>query len=256
MSELRSVFSPLFVAYAITLGFTHKCKCATNSARVAAWERMLGAMTYPIVHKLLTIGGTSYAGTEEWQFGMRIIPETVGVGPSQAQIDALATPIQTFWNTAGIFMPQTHSLTFCKLAPIGLNGKYPDGEIAYEHVYTADPGPGTTPLYPAAVALVVSLRTAAPRGRGHAGRFYLPGPASAMTSDGRHSSGIPTAVNSAVRTLVLAINSATDVGTVAVITSLGSGTSRAVTAIRTGQRPDIQRRRASNQAEDYQTLDL
>lgn len=256
MSGLRSVFSPLFVAYAITLGLTHKCKCATNSARVAAWERMLGAMTYPIVHKLLTIGGTSYAGTEEWQFGMRIIPETVGVGPSQAQIDALATPIQTFWNTAGIFMPQTHSLTFCKLAPIGLNGKYPDGEIAYEHVYTADPGPGTTPLYPAAVALVVSLRTAAPRGRGHAGRFYLPGPASAMTSDGRHSSGIPTAVNSAVRTLVLAINGATEVGTVAVITSLGSGTSRAVTAIRTGQRPDIQRRRASNQAEDYQTLDL
>jgi hypothetical protein len=217
---------------------------------------MLGGMTFPIVHKLLTIGGTSYAGTEEWQFGMRIIPENVGEGPSQAQIDALATPIQTFWNTAGIFMPVTHSLTFCKLAPIGLNGKYPDGEIAYEHVYTPDPGPATTPLYPAQVALVVSLRTAVPRGRGHAGRFYLPGPASAMTSDGRHSSGIPTAVNAAVRTLVLAINGAASVGTVGVITSLGNGTSRAVTAIRCGQRADVIRKRAGKQDEAYQTLDL
>lgn len=187
---------------------------------------------------------------------MRIIPETVGVGPSQAQIDALATPIQTFWNTAAIFMPVSHSLTFCKLAPIGLNGKYPDGEIAYEHVYTPDPGPQTSPLYPAQVALAVGLRTAVPRGRGHAGRFYLPGPASAMTSDGRHSSGIPTAINSAVRTLVLAINGATEVGTVGVITSLGNGTSRAVTAIRCGQRADVIRKRAGKQDEAYQTLDL
>lgn len=213
-------------------------------------------MTFPIVHKLLTIGGTSYGSTEEWQFGMRIIPETVGQGPSQAQIDALATPISTFWNTAGMFMPFTHSLTFAKLAPIGLNGKYPDGEVAYEHVFTSDPGPGTTPIYPAAVALAVSLMTAVPRGRGHAGRFYLPGPASAMTSSGVHSTGIPAAVNAAVRTLILAINSATDVGTVGVITSLGSGTSRVVTAVRTGERPDIIRRRSRQQPENYQSLDL
>lgn len=217
---------------------------------------MLCGMTYPITHKLLTIGGTAYASTEEWQFGMRIIPETVGVGVSQAQVDALATPISTFWNTAAIFMPTTHSLTFCKLAPIGIDGHYPAGEIAYEHVFTSDPGPGGGPIFPAQVALAVSLRTAAPRGRGHAGRFYLPGPASAMGSDGRHSAGIPTAINAAVRTLVLAINAAADVGTVAVITSLGSGTSRVVTDIRTGQRADVIRRRASSQAEDYVTLPL
>jgi hypothetical protein len=211
-------------------------------------------MTFPIVHKLLTIGGTSYGSTEEWQFGMRIIPEVVGQGPSQAQIDALATPITTFWNTAGIFMPTTHSLTFAKLAPIGINGHYPEGEVAFEHVFAADPGPGGGPVYPAAVALCVSLMTAVPRGRGHAGRFYLPGPASAMTPDGRHSAGIPPAVNAAVRTLILAINGAADVGTVGVITSLGSGTSRVVTAVRTGVRPDIIRRRSRQQLEDYQTL--
>ena len=256
MSGLRSLSSPLFVPYATYPVSSHKCKYATNSARLRFGERIIGGMTYPIVHKLLTIGGTSYASTEEWQFGMRIIPETVGVGPSQAQIDALATPITTFWNSASIFMPTTHSLTFAKLAPIGINGHYPDGEIAYEHVFTSDPGPGGGPIYPAAVALVVGLMTAAPRGRGHAGRFYLPGPASAMTSAGLHSSGIPTAVNAAVRTLINAINGAADVGTVGVITSLGSGTSRAVTAVRCGERPDIQRRRAGNQAETYQTLAL
>jgi len=254
MSGLRSVNSPLFDPYAVNPVDSHKCKYAINSAQLRCEERILAGMTYPIVHKLLTIGGTSYGSTEEWQFGMRIIPETVGVGPSQAQIDALATPITTFWNTAAIFMPTTHSLTFAKLAPIGINGHYPDGEIAYEHVFTSDPGPGGGPLYPAQVALVVGLMTAAPRGRGHAGRFYLPGPASAMTSDGRHSSGIPTAINSAVRTLILAINGATEVGTVAVITSLGSGTSRVVTAVRCGQRADVQRRRAGSQLEDYQTL--
>jgi len=217
---------------------------------------MLCGMTFPITHKLLTIGGTAYSSTEEWQFGMRIIPETVGQGPSQAQVDALATPISTFWNTAGMFMPTTHSLTFAKLAPIGQDGHYPPGEIAFEHVFTADPGPGGGPVFPAAVALAVSLMTSVPRGRGHAGRFYLPGPASAMTPDGRHSTGIPAAVNAAVRTLILAINSAADVGTVGVITSLGSGTSRTVVRVRTGQRPDIIRRRSRQQLEDYQSLDL
>lgn len=215
---------------------------------------MLCGMTYPITHKLLTIGGTSYGSTEEWQFGMRIIPDTPGDLPTQAQVDSLATPITTFWNTAGIFMPTTHSLTFAKLAPIGIDGHYPPGEVAYEHVFAADPGPGGGPVYPAAVALCVSLMTAAPRGRGHAGRFYLPGPASAMTPDGRHSAGIPPAINAAVRTLILAINGAASVGTVGVITSLGSGTSRVVTAIRTGVRPDIIRRRSRQQLEDYQTL--
>lgn len=111
-------------------------------------------------------------------------------------------------------------------------------------------------MFPAAVALAVSLMTSVPRGRGHAGRFYLPGPASAMTPDGRHSTGIPAAVNAAVRTLILAINSAADVGTVGVITSLGSGTSRTVVRVRTGQRPDIIRRRSRQQLEDYQSLDL
>jgi len=212
------------------------------------------SMAYPIRHKLLTIGGSAYSATEQWQFGLRIIPPIGQEAVSQAQIDALSTPIQTFWNTTTIFMPTTHLLEFCKLAPIGQDGHYPEGEIAYEHVYTADAGPGGGPLYPPQVALVVSLMTAAPRGRGHAGRIYLPGPASATNTQGRTGSGLPAAVNTAMRTLILAINATANVGTVGIITSLGSGTSRVVNAVRTGERWDTVRRRARQQVENYQTL--
>lgn len=212
-------------------------------------------MAYPIRHKLLTIGGTSYSGLEEWQFGMRLIPPIGTPEVSQAQVDSLATAITTFWNTTTIFMPTTHSLTFAKLAPIGTDGRYPDGEISYEHVFTADPGPGGGPLYPPQVALCVTLLTAAPRGIGHAGRFYLPAPASATNTQGRTGSGIPAAINPAVRTLILAINGAADVGTVGVITKTGAfGSSRVVTAIKTGERWDTIRRRNRQEVENYQTL--
>lgn len=213
-------------------------------------------MTFPIRHKLLTIGGTAYGGSEEWQFGMRIIPEIAEQEVTQAQVDSLATPITTFWNDGTIFMPSSHSLTFAKLAPIAQDGKYPPGEVAFEHVFTADPGPGAVQRQIAQAALAVTLQTSVPRGRGHAGRFYLPAPASQPDTLGVHSTALAVAVATSVRTLVNSINAAANVGTVGVLSSLGFGTSRVVVSIRVGVRPDVIRRRARQLPENYQTVVL
>ena len=215
-------------------------------------------MPYPIRHKLLTAGGTLYSNNEIWSMSMRIIPDVSAEDVTQAQVDSLATATQTMFTSVTLAILPLHSLTYIKLAPIGTDGLYPPGEIAYEHVFTGVFGgaPDTTVTWPGQDSICVSLRTAAPRGRGHAGRFYLPPTKDLLGTDGRLSSGRPAAINGVMRTWLLAINAATDVGTVGVLGKVGSGSSRVVTAVRTGRVVDTIRRRRSALSEDYVDLAL
>jgi hypothetical protein len=213
-------------------------------------------MAYPIRHKLLTVGGNLFGGAEQWSLSMRLIPSVSHLDVTQAQVDSLTTATTTWFTSTLMQFASVHSLTFAKLAPIGTDGHYPDGEISYEHVYSGVNGAQTTiNPFPAQCTNAISLTTAVPRGRGHIGRFYLP-PQNIALSNGL----IPTASAAqwlgATRTWLLAINAATDVGTVGVITALGSGTSRVVTGLRCGQVVDTQRRRRRQLSENYQTLAL
>jgi len=210
-------------------------------------------MPFPIRHKLLTVGGTLYSGNEIWSMSMRIIPPIGSLTVSQAQADALATSTQAMFTSTTLNIIPLHSMTHLKLAPIDVDGHYPAGEIAYEHVFTGVFGgaPDTTVTWPGQCSISVGLQTAAPRGRGHIGRFYLPPTKDLLGTDGRISSGRPASINGVIRTWILAINAATDVGTVGVLSSLGSGASRVVSAVRTGQVVDTQRRRRSQLSESY-----
>jgi len=199
-------------------------------------------MAYTNAHNLLTVFGTSYNSVETWSFGVRF-----GMGsptdPTQAMADACRSATQTMWNTAGIYMPSSHVLTGVKVAPIGTDGKYPSGKIAYVGVITPDAGPSNTNLHPAQCTQVVTfLSSFQPRGRASHGRIYLPCPAAAVSaSDG--TNGLGSALANAVRDWIVAMNAISGLGTAAIMSDLGGGTTMEITDVRADSLPDTQRRR-------------
>lgn len=199
-------------------------------------------MGFTAPHKLLTVGGTAYGGLETWSFGVRFF-EPISTDPTQAMVDNCEAPTETFWNTAAIFMPASHALTFCKLAPIGIDGKYPAGKIAYIGAITPDPGPSNTNIHPAQCAQVVTfLASAQPRGRGSRGRIYLPCPAAAVSAaNGTNSLGSALAL--AAATWLQALNAIAGMGTASIASNLGLGITNPITACRGDDLPDTQRRR-------------
>lgn len=200
-------------------------------------------MVFNARHKLLTVFGTAFNGVETWSFGVRFSTVT-GIEPvSQAQVDACVAPTTTLWNTAGLFMPSSHALTGIKLAPIGVDGKYPPGEIAYIADITPDGGPSNTNQHPAQCTQVVTfLAEGQPRGRASRGRIYLPCPNAAVSSsDG--TNGLGSALATAVATWLGALNDVADLGQAAIMSSLGSGITAPITQTRGDNLPDTQRRR-------------
>jgi hypothetical protein len=199
-------------------------------------------MSFDFEHNLLTVFGTSFGGSETWSFGVRFF-QISHVDPDQTMADACRTATQTFWNTAGIFMPASHSLTGVKVAPIGTDGKYPAGKVSYIGTITPDTGPSSTNLHPAQCTQVVTfLSSVQPRGRASHGRIYLPCPAAAISSsDGTNS--LASALATATRTWIVAMNAITGLGTASIMSNLGSGITVPITSVRADSLPDTQRRR-------------
>jgi len=173
------------------------------------------------VHKLMTVFGTSF-GVETWQFGIRIAPSAGDqTDPSQAQVDALKAPVLAWFTDANAGFPTTTLLQGVKLAPIGVNGHYPVGKIAYIGDIVDTAGPINTNIHPAQCAMVMTLvSSAVPRGRGSLGRCYLPAPALSISSTGTVGGYTATAVV-AFRTLLNAINAVPDLGTAAIFAREG-----------------------------------
>jgi hypothetical protein len=199
-------------------------------------------MAYTNAHNLLTVFGTSYNSVETWSFGVRFGMGTIA-DPDQTMADACRTATGTLWNTAGIYMPSSHVLTGVKVAPIGTDGKYPSGKIAYVGTITPDAGPSNTNLHPAQCTQVVTfLSSFQPRGRASHGRIYLPCPAAAVSaSDG--TNGLGSALANAVRDWIVAMNAITGLGTATIMSDLGGGTTMEITDVRADSLPDTQRRR-------------
>jgi len=193
-------------------------------------------------HNLLTVFGTAFNNTESWSFGVRFY-QTVHQDPTQAMADACRAATQTLWNTAGIFMPISHNLTGVKVAPIGVDGKYPPGKVAYIGDITPDSGPTTTNQHPAQCTQVVTfLSSIVPRGRGSHGRIYLPCPNAAISNtDG--TNGLASALATAVRTWIVAMNGVTNLGIASIMSNLGSGITSPIATVRADNLPDTQRRR-------------
>jgi hypothetical protein len=199
-------------------------------------------MGFTAEHNLLTVFGTAFNNVETWSFGVRFY-QTVHQDPDQTMADACRSATQTFWNTAGIFMPSSHALTGVKVAPIGTDGKYPPGKIAYVGAITPDAGPTSTNQHPAQSTQVVTFLSALiPRGRGSHGRIYLPCPNAAISSsDG--TNGLASALATATRTWLVAMNGVTGLGVASIMSSLGSGATSPIATVRADSLPDTQRRR-------------
>jgi len=212
-------------------------------------------MVFPSEHNLLTVGGTAYNGVETWSFGVRF-GATVHIDPTQAMADACVSATQTLWNTAGIYMPSSHNLTFVKVAPIGPDGKYPPGKIAYVSAITPDAGPSNTNIHPAQCAQVVTfLTTFQPRGRGSRGRIYLPCPAAAVSaSNGTNSLG--SALATAVRTWLTAMNAVSGLGLARIMSNIGAGLENNITQVRGDDLPDTQRRRRRQLTSSTTTVNM
>lgn len=114
---------------------------------------------------------------------------------------------------------------------------------------TSIPGVGTSNL-PAQIANVVTLRTAAQRGRASSGRFYYPATGRVVSSDGRLSAATAAAVAVDATTLLNSLNAALPDWQVAVMSSIGTGTTRPVTHVEVGRVLDTMRSRRRSLEEE------
>jgi hypothetical protein len=170
--------------------------------------------------------------------------------------DACDAAVRTWWNdtTNGPFVDSFHNLSHVKLAPIGTDGKYPPGEIAYESTHTLLAGKGITSAvspWPGQCALAVSFLTSKPgaRGRASKGRIYLPPLRLAVGSTGHL--GAPTTVVQGIVNLLAALNAISTMGQAAVFSKVGVGDHYPIQNVRAGQVVDTIRRRRRQLAENY-----
>lgn len=110
---------------------------------------------------------------------------------------------------------------------------------------------GTTQGGAPQLSLVISLRTALPRGRGHAGRFYSPTGNLGVGSDGRISAVAAAGAAAAGAQLVSSINDVVAVGTGKVVVfSKIAQTVQEVTSVRVGRVIDTMRSRRTSLSEE------
>lgn len=217
-------------------------------------------MTYAD-HVLLQFGG-DIGTTEIWSMGIRlassIAPDGL-VAHGESWLPDLAEDVEAFVERTSSHLSSDIKLRYVKCNAIGPDGLYKDQENTNVVFFDQDPpqGPDGRQL-PNQIACVVTLETAAQRGRASKGRLYVPALSAAIDGatgffNGSHANDV---MNS-VRTLLQDINNTpgADIGSpeVHVYSNLGDpGPHRLVTHVSCDQRPDVQRRRA-NQLEAPRT---
>ena len=207
-------------------------------------------MTYPNGYLYLTthfvVAGTSEVG----QFGLKfdsVLPAT------QTLVDNCATAVSNMWSAATTDIGQFHRLSFLRLAAIGIDGKYVPGTVSFDHTYTSPvPGGGAAiQLFPLQTAMVMTLKTAAPRGQAHHGRCYLP---PIQENLGAVFTWTTSQINNRINTFTAMIQALNLVMPgPATIFSKGTkaaptvGAKHAITQVNADNKPDVQRRRAKQQ---------
>lgn len=208
-------------------------------------------MVYTTAHDYLTVHWTvTSSNIEEGQFGIRF----AGAGAAvQADLDAAAATIGTYWASANAMIGDDYRLASVKIARIGTDGLYPEDSVPLLHDYSPVIPGGTSiaiSQYPLQVATVVSLTTDAVRGRAHRGRVYNPPIAGNLSATYLFSEANAQTKADNFLDLITALNNDMP-GNASVMSRLGAGTTRAITGVEVGTRPDVQRRRAGRQVETY-----
>lgn len=226
-------------------------------------------MVYPHEHIVLRFQGHwgTGAGTvlDTWSTGIRF-----GFPGKGTLYDPVK--LQTFVNSAMTAASTFHiaNANMCSSecwldkvtgAQVGVDGKYvPTGQLTV--ISTGSSVAGLNPtVHSWNTALVISLRTAIPRGRGSNGRVYWPAPNGAIQpATGRLApASVQTRVNN-FKTLLDSLNTAAgvyDAGMKAIVASnVGGGLIAPVTTIRSDERFDSIERRENDQLSVYSTATL
>lgn len=215
-------------------------------------------MAYADKFLRLVASGSLHSGTETFSFSFAFMRRTPGSTPAvPTEVPpAIVTAFQTYWGVNGVISSQA-LLRSIKLNEIGTDGRYVNDDTV-EHEFTGTPPAGPSlPNYPPQIALAVSLRTDAARGRAHAGRFYIPSPSAAMqTGTGTISGSAQSTVSQASKELLDACNAALVGWRVAVVSKVGSGAQRPVLEVAVGAALDTIRSRRTDLAEAYVTRAL
>lgn len=205
-------------------------------------------MPYASDYNYLTVHWKNYLG-ETGQFGLKFTGAAVA---DQAMVDGAATAVQTFWQLSTSNVPNYFGLDYLRLARVGVDGKYLPGSVSFDHTYASGINGGNTSpqIWPLAMAHAVTLRTAIPRGKAHAGRIYLPPLGSSLGGDFLWSTANVNARLNSLAAMLSDLNGSA-LGTLRVM-SKGTvknpgGLSADVTYINSDIRPDTQRRRAKQQ---------
>lgn len=213
-------------------------------------------MAYSQKHKYLTVRFViGNSGIEEGQFGLRFASSS---DPTQSELNAAVVAVQGWWGGTSSLIGDDYKLATLKLAAIGVDGLYPDGYSPLVHDYSPTIQGGTSLAinqFPLQVATVMSLTTGALRGRAHRGRCYGPPLAGNLGTNYQFDSTNSQTRANSFADLLETLNAAI-VGPISVMSRIGTGTTRTVTGVQVGTRPDVQRRRAGRQVEQYMSAPL
>jgi len=225
-------------------------------------------MAYAQEHILLRFNGHFGGPTtvaDRWSVGIRLgqasLPVILDSGKMQTLCNSAATAAAAFHATTGTFTGTNTYFDQVAGATIGPSGKYsPAGQLTVLSAYNPVAGSGTAAL-PWNSALVCSLRTAIPRGRGSNGRVYWPALAlSVGPTTGRVSQASITSRLGAFKTFLDALNVAANTyfaGTRVIVASgVGLGVNAPVTSVRSDDRVDSIERRENDQPPAYVSVTL
>ena len=209
---------------------------------------------YDQEHQYLQWGGT-LPGAEQWSCGVRLAKSTANpVTQDQVLCDALATVVGAFHQRATTGISSAAHLTWVKLNPIGVDGKYLFPTTIEKLISPLKAGGKAVATYmPNQVAWAVTLTTAVDRGGAHIGRFYLPLPAVGPDSGGGEITlALCNDLKASATTFINDINAATASYHLAVFSrKAGDPKHRTVTGVKVGRVLDTIRRRRNQLAEKY-----
>lgn len=206
-------------------------------------------------------GNNATTVRDYWSTGFRLgsigsdAPSGIDLVPF---LESVATPVATFHGSNGALVGTNCWLSELTIARVGVDGKYnPAQQETTRRLYGTPTAGIAQPVHPWSNAMVISLRTAYPRGIASNGRSYYPATGFPIDSGtGRAAQSHVAGFVAAMKTMLDAINSAaqTQIGaTTRVIVAGQTGKTGAarnawVTSIRADGRMDSIERRENDQA--------
>lgn len=174
--------------------------------------------------------------------------------PDEVPADVI-TACTEFWQSG--IVSSAAVLHTIKLNLIGTNGKYVNPTTVLHDILPSGLAGSGSGRYPFQVALAVTLRTAAARGRAHAGRFYLPSPAIPLSAPSfLLGTGDQDAVLAASKDWLNGCTAGLPGWSPVVVSDLGLGQEREVTTVAVGAVMDTIRSRRNALKEQYRSVAL